>query len=122
MADLRPVLVLDWDPVRFGYPIKLTTHKVGFPVPEDLADHFKKAVAAKDQELSRVRDDLPLKEGFDALVYGRLQTKSRYRARRPRGTVSESSQIEMDHRMTEGEHLLSILWSGAPMGRIYEGA
>lgn len=67
VAALRAVL--DWDPARTRHPINSTTHETYFPVPEDLSDRFRNALAAKDPELPRVPDGLPLKEGFDALVY-----------------------------------------------------
>lgn len=61
--------LLDWDPARIGDPINRTNHELCFLVPDILSDRFKKALAAKDPELSRLREGMPLKEGFDALVY-----------------------------------------------------
>ena len=40
-----------------------------FHVPEELSGRFRKALAGKNPALSQARDSLPLKEGFDALVY-----------------------------------------------------
>lgn len=67
VAALRTLL--DWDPARIGYPADRTNHELCFLVPDVLSDRFSKALTAKDPDLSRVRNGLPLKEGFDALVY-----------------------------------------------------
>ena len=51
--------------------IHTTSHKshVGrFPVPPSVAKHFERALASKS-DLVHVQDHLPLKEGFDALVF-----------------------------------------------------
>lgn len=61
--------VLASDPARKDCPINPDTQESNFHVPGELSDRFRKAVAAKDLELSQGRDGLPLKEGFDALVY-----------------------------------------------------
>ena len=45
------------------------TQESYFHVPVELSDRFEKALAAKDLDLYQVRDSLPLKEGWDALVY-----------------------------------------------------
>ncbi|CAF9934762.1 MAG: hypothetical protein ALECFALPRED_006079 [Alectoria fallacina] len=67
VAALRTIL--DWDPARTRDPINFTTPETYFHIPEDLSDRFRNSLAAKDPELSRMRDGLPLKEGFNALVY-----------------------------------------------------
>ena len=67
VADLRTLL--DWDPARVRDPINRTNYELCFLVPDILSDRFRKALAAKDPELSRVRGGMPLKEGFDALVF-----------------------------------------------------
>ena len=67
VADLRAVL--DWDPTQQRHAIKPNAHGTCFFVPEPLSDRFRKGRVSKDPELSQGRDDLPLKEGFDALVY-----------------------------------------------------
>ena len=67
VAELRALL--DWDPTQERHAIKPNAHGTYFSVPEPLSDRFRKGSASKDPESSQVRDDLPLKEGFDALVY-----------------------------------------------------
>ena len=61
--------VLPPDPGRNNCPFNTHTQESSFQVPEELSERFREASAAKDPELSQVRDGLPLKEGFDALVY-----------------------------------------------------
>lgn len=67
VADLRALL--DWDPTQQRHVIRPHAHETYFSVPEPLSDRFRKGMVSKDLELTQVRDDLPLKEGFDALVY-----------------------------------------------------
>lgn len=57
------------DPARKDCPINSHTQESSFHVPGELSDRFQKAVAAEALGLSQGRDGLPLKEGFDALVY-----------------------------------------------------
>lgn len=61
--------LLDWDPAQTRDPVNPTNHELCFLVPDILSERFRKALAAKDPESSRVGDGMPLKEGFDALVY-----------------------------------------------------
>ena len=61
--------VLDWDPARTSRPINSHPQESYLHVPRELSDRFGKALAAKDPDLSQVRDGLPLKQGFDAVVY-----------------------------------------------------
>ncbi len=44
------------------------SHDGGFPVPPELAKRFERALASKPDSV-QVQDHLPLKEGFDALVF-----------------------------------------------------
>ena len=44
------------------------SHGGRFPVPPDVAKHFERALASKSDSVD-VQDHLPLKEGFDALVF-----------------------------------------------------
>ena len=67
VADLRALL--DWDPTQQRLVTRPHDHETYFSVPKPLSDRFRKGMVSKDLELSQVRDDLPLKEGFDALVY-----------------------------------------------------
>ena len=67
VAELRALL--DWDPTQERHATKLNAYETYFSVPEPLSDRFRKGRASKDPESSQVRDDLPIKEGFDALVY-----------------------------------------------------
>lgn len=61
--------VLASDPARKDRPIDSHRQESSFHVPGELSDRFQKALAADDPRLSQGRDGLPLKEGFDALVY-----------------------------------------------------
>ena len=54
---------------RISYPINSHSPESSFHIPEELSDRFVEALAVKDLEFFQVRDDLPLKEGFDALAY-----------------------------------------------------
>lgn len=67
VADLRAVL--DWDPAQARYPTNSDTHEKCFVVPQNLSDRFRNALVAKDPDFSKVRDGMPLKEGFDALAH-----------------------------------------------------
>ena len=67
VAALRAVL--DWDPTCISYPATSLNQESFFHVPERLSDGFTKALAGEHPEFSLERDGLPLKEGFDALVY-----------------------------------------------------
>ena len=67
VAAIRAVLASDH--ARIDCPINPYAQESWSQVPEELSDRFRKALAAKDLGKSQVRDCLPLKEGFEALVY-----------------------------------------------------
>ena len=60
---------LEGDPAQGQHRINSNTNERSFHVPEVLSVRFMAALAAKEPELFQMQDGLPLKEGFDALVY-----------------------------------------------------
>lgn len=67
VAALRAVL--DWDPAQARHSVEPNSHETRSGVPANLSHRFMNALVARDSELSRVPNELPLKEGFDALFY-----------------------------------------------------
>ena len=90
------------------------TQESCFHVPEELSDRFRKALAAKNLDPSQVRDDLPLKEGFDALVYHFARCTETFQ---PSSRLGEEVPVEqyldliksrwIIDRIKENDHFLS---------------
>lgn len=105
--------VLDWDPTQNRSPIDLKTHESCSQVPKELSDRFD-ALVAKDQKLSHEQDGLPLKEGWDALVYHFARSTVNFAARTGLGQeVPEEQYLNLVKsrwildRLREKTHILS---------------
>ena len=85
-----------------------------FHVPEELSDRFQKALAADNLDSSQARDGLPLKEGFDALVYHFARSTENFQPSSGLGQeVPEEQYLNLIKakwiidRIKENDHLLS---------------